>query len=71
MATLLAFACKLEARAQDDALDLFDALVADMVATSRDLERKERMRTLKDLDAAALTMQGGDEYELVVPESGI
>ncbi len=57
IATLVAFARKLEARAQDDALDLFDALVADMVAASRGLERKERMRTLKDLDAAALTMQ--------------
>ncbi len=57
MATLVAFARKLEVRAQDDALDLFDALVADMVAASRGLERKERMRTLKDLDSAALTMQ--------------
>ena len=56
IATLIAFAYKLEAQAQDDALDLFDALVSDMIATSRGLDRKERMRTLKDLDSAALTM---------------
>lgn len=55
---------KLEAQAQDDALDLFDALVSDMVATSKGLDRKERMRTLKDLDAAALTMQ--DACELLL-----
>jgi TnpA family transposase len=56
IATLIAFAYKLEAQAQDDALDLFDALVSDMIATSKGLDRKERMRTLKDLDSAALTM---------------
>ncbi len=60
-ATLIAFAHKLEARAQDDALDLFDALVSDMVAASKGLERKERMRTLKDLDAAALAMHAACE----------
>lgn len=56
VATLVAFAYKLEAQAQDDALDLFDALVAVMITTSKGLDRKERMRTLKDLDSAALTM---------------
>lgn len=61
MATLIAFAHKLEAQAQDDALDLFDALVSDMVATSKGLDRKERMRTLKDLDSAALTMHDACE----------
>ncbi|MDP9475010.1 MAG: Tn3 family transposase [Actinomycetota bacterium] len=64
IATLVAFAYKLEAQAQDDALDLFDALVSDMVATSKGLERKERMRTLKDLDAAALTMHDACELFL-------
>ncbi len=58
IATLLAFAKRLEVQAQDDALDLFDALVSDMIATSKGLDRKERMRTLKDLDSAALTMHG-------------
>lgn len=48
----------MEAQAQDDALDLFDALVSDMVSTSKGLDRRKRMRTLKDLDAAALTMLG-------------
>jgi hypothetical protein len=58
IAALVAFARTLEAQAQDDALDLFDALVSDMVSTSKGLDRKKRMRTLKDLDAAALTMLG-------------
>ena len=61
IATLIAFAHKLEAQAQDDALDLFDALVSDMVVTSKGLDRKERMRTLKDLDSAALTMHDACE----------
>lgn len=61
IATLVAFAYKLEAQAQDDALDLFETLVGDMVTTSKGLDRKERIRTLKDLDAAALTMQDACE----------
>ncbi|MDQ3318278.1 MAG: hypothetical protein M3522_13240, partial [Actinomycetota bacterium] len=50
VASLVAFARKLEATAQDDALDLLDRLVGDLVSQSRGAERKERMRTIKDLD---------------------
>lgn len=49
IATLVAFARKLEATATDDALDLFDRLVSDLVSGSRSAERKERLRTIKDL----------------------
>ena len=64
IATLVAFAIKLEAKAQDDALDLFDALVNDLVNRSRGADRKQRLRTLKDLDAAALTLKGACELLL-------
>ncbi|MEJ7843537.1 MAG: Tn3 family transposase [Rubrobacter sp.] len=57
VATLVAFVRRLEAVAQDDALDLFNALVSDMVSGSKGLARKERLRTLKDLDASALAMR--------------
>lgn len=51
IATLLAFARKLEGTAQDDALDLFDCLVGDLVSRSRGTVRKERMRTIKGVIA--------------------
>lgn len=67
IATLLAFARKLEATATDDALDLFDRLVTDLVSRSQGAERKERMRTIKDLDSAALTLRDACEL-LLDPE---
>ncbi len=57
IATLLAFVKALEARALDDSLDLFDALVTQIVAQAERLWKKERLRTLRDLDAAALTLR--------------
>ena len=60
-ATLLAFARGLEARAQDDALDLFEALLAGMVSASKGFDRKERLRSLKDLDASAIAMRAACE----------
>jgi len=64
VATLVAFARKLEATATDDALDLFDRLVSDLVSQSQGAERRERMRTIKDLDAAALALR--DACELLL-----
>ena len=64
IATLVAFARKLEATATDDALDLFDRLVSDLVSQSQGAERRERMRTIKDLDSAALTLR--DACELLL-----
>lgn len=66
-ATLLAFARGLEVLAQDDALDLFEALLACMVSASKGFDRKERLRSLKDLDASAIAMRAACE-RLLDPE---
>ena len=55
-ATLLAFAQAFERTAMDDALDLFDLLVTDIVRGAHNEREKERLRTLHDLDAAALQL---------------
>jgi TnpA family transposase len=56
IATLLAFVHVLEATAIDDAIDLLDLLIGDLVATSKRTGEQERLRTIKDLDAAALRL---------------
>jgi hypothetical protein len=55
-ATLLAFIWSLEASAQDDVLDLFDLIVTRMFVDAVRKGREARLRTLRDLDAAALTL---------------
>ena len=57
VATLLAFVKTLETTALDDALDLFDVLVTEILAQAERLWKKERLRTLKDLDRAALILR--------------
>ena len=57
VATLVAFLRRLEALAQDDALDVLFALISEMVAMSKGVQRKERFRTIKDLDEAALALK--------------
>jgi hypothetical protein len=59
IATLVAFVRRLEALAQDDALDVLFALVSEMVAMSKGVRKKERFRTIKDLDGAALALNEG------------
>ncbi len=56
VATLLAFIRALEASAQDDVLDLFDLLVTRMFVDAIRKGREARLRSLGDLDAAALTL---------------
>jgi hypothetical protein len=56
MATQLAFAQAFERTAMDDALDLFDLLVTDIVRGAHKEGEKERLRTLHDLDTAALQL---------------
>ena len=56
VATLLAFIRALEASAQDDVLDLFDRLVTRMFVDAIRKGREARLRGLRDLDAAALTL---------------
>jgi hypothetical protein len=57
IATLLAFACSLQARAQDDVLDVLDWLLTDLLARVDKQERQRRLRTIGDLDAAALLLR--------------
>ena len=56
IATVLAFVRALEAEAGDDILDLLALLVKDLLISSVRDGKKERLRTLKDLDAAALRL---------------
>ena len=53
MATLVAFVHCLEATAQDDVLDLIDRILHEFFTDARKATQKARLRTIKDLDAAA------------------
>jgi len=56
-ATLLAFVRTLEASAQDDVLDLFDIVVTTLFAEAAKVGKRTRLRTIRDLDAAALQLR--------------
>ena len=56
IAILVAWAYVMEAIAIDDALDVLDLLVKDILAQSEREGKKNRLLTLKDLDAAALQL---------------
>ena len=56
LATLLAFAKEIEATAQDETLDILEGLVKALLAESVREGKKERLRTLGDLDKAALRL---------------
>jgi TnpA family transposase len=55
--TLVAFVRTLEASAGDDVIDLFDAVSTTMFGHAQARSREARMRTLRDLDAAALKLR--------------
>jgi TnpA family transposase len=57
IATLVAFACSLQASAQDDVIDVLDRLLTDLLARVDRQERQRRLRTIGDLDAAALLLR--------------
>lgn len=57
VATLLAFARAFEVMALDDALDLLDLIITDLLAQAKLAGEKERLRTLGDLDTAALQLR--------------
>jgi len=57
LATLLAFARVYEGIAQDDALDALDQLIATLLARVEHAGDQARLRTLRDLDAAALVLR--------------
>lgn len=56
VATLLCCARSLEVTALDDSLDVLDMLLRDLLAKSERKGKKERLRTLRDLDSAALRL---------------
>jgi len=70
IATLLAFARDVEATAQDDALTVLELLTKELLSKSASQGRKERLRTLKDLDAAALTLSTACAI-LIAPEQEV
>jgi TnpA family transposase len=57
IATLYAFACMVEAAAHDDALDILSFLLNDLFNKAEQANKKQRLRTLKDLDRAAITVK--------------
>ena len=56
-ATLLGFAKTTELAAMDDALDVLDSLAEKIFKEARQAGEKKRMRTLRDLDSAALDLR--------------
>ena len=56
LATLVAFVHCPEASAQDDALEVLEALLRDLFGNAVKADRKARLRTLKDLDQAAAVL---------------
>jgi TnpA family transposase len=57
IATLVAFVAVEEVNALDDALDVLDMLITDITAEAKRLGQKKRLRSLKDLDQAALALR--------------
>jgi len=56
LATLAAFIHCLEATAQDDALEVLEMVLRDLFGDALKEDRKARLRTLKDLDRAAMIL---------------
>jgi hypothetical protein len=54
---LLAFACTLQGTAQDDVLDVLDMLLTDLLARVESQEKRRRLRTIGDMDPAALLLR--------------
>jgi hypothetical protein len=57
VATLTAFVGIGAPRALDDALDVLDALISDILTKAKRRGQKQRLSTIKDLDAAALCLR--------------
>lgn len=64
-ATLVAFVRTLEASAGDDVIDLFDAVSTTMFARAQATSKEARLRSLRDLDAAALRLRDAGTVLLV------
>lgn len=57
IASLLVFAHVYEAVSQDDALELFSQLIIQCLARAEEKGQEIRLRTLRDLDAAAICLK--------------
>ncbi|MCX4530138.1 hypothetical protein OHA79_43670 [Streptomyces sp. NBC_00841] len=56
-ATLVAFAAVMPELAADEAIEVFDLVMGDIIRSSATTMTKQRLRTLKDLDAAAIELR--------------
>jgi TnpA family transposase len=68
-ATLAALFQTLETTALDDAVELFDALASDIFTHAEEAYRKSRLRSLRDLDAAAIMLRDVGQH-VVADEDG-
>ena len=69
MATLAALFQTLEATALDDAVELFDALATDLFSQAEEAHSKSKLRSLRDLDAAAIMLRDVGQH-VVADEDG-
>lgn len=68
LATLLVFLQHLERTATDDALDIFHGLMASFALRGEARRKRERLRSLKDLDQAALLLR--DAVQVLLNSEG-
>ncbi|MFJ2818480.1 Tn3 family transposase [Streptomyces sp. NPDC087294] len=57
LATLVAFAAAMPQVAADEAIEVFDLVMGDLIRSSVTKQNKKRLRAAKDLDAAALELR--------------
>lgn len=57
LATMVAFAATMEPVSADEAIEVFDLVTGDLLRTSAFKAGKERLRTIKDLDTAAIVLR--------------
>ena len=72
-ATLVAFIHTLEASAQDDAIEVFEMLIEEVFGDAEAQDRKARLRSLKDIDAFAITLTEamGLVVDLSIPDEDL
>ncbi|MDV6376184.1 Tn3 family transposase [Deinococcus arenicola] len=68
LATLLVFLQHLERTATDDVLDIFHGLMASLALRGETRRKRERLRSLKDLDQAALLLR--DAVQVLLNSEG-
>ena len=73
LATLVAFVHCLEASAQDDALEVLEVILRELFGDAVMADKKSRLRSLKDLDAAAATLASACQMVLddTVPDADL